>query len=179
MTTKRKQYTKTQIEALKKRALKLWKADNTSAFELGKALLAVRAALRRKHGAFRAWWEDHRLIQSRVSYCMDLASGKLAKRKTKVKTKTNAQAATATRSVSQTLNRLFNSCTGAPNVDAIRALLKQTIGETLEQTAKLAGWKLDTPETKTVVDSYSQALTVLISTISKPKAAGAASGGSL
>jgi hypothetical protein len=109
---------------------------------------------------------------------MDLASGKLGKRKAKAKAKTNAHATKAVREVSRKLNGLFISCAHAP-VDSVRALLKEAIGETLERTAKLAGWKLDTPEVKSAVDVYSQALNALIATITKPKAAGAASGGLL
>jgi hypothetical protein len=176
----KKQYTKAQIAGLKARALKLWKADNTHAMEFGKALLAVRAALRGQHGAFRKWWEDHRLVQSRVSYCMDLAKGKLGIRKIKAKAATNTRAAKASREVGKKLNGLFLSCTRATNVDAIRALLKETIGETLGHTAKLAGWKTETPEVKAATDKYTEALNTLIATLSKGtekfKAAGATAG---
>lgn len=175
--SKKKRYTRAQIAGLKAHALKLWKADTTHALELGKALLAVRAALRSQHGAFREWWEDYRLVQSRVSYCMDLASGKLGKRKAKAKATTNGHAAKAVRVVSKKLTGLFLSCNRKNDVDAIRALLKEAIGETVEHTAKLAGWKLDTPEVKSAVDNYSQALNALLATISRPKAAGATAGG--
>ena len=70
-------YSEEEIQGLKARALELWRSDQSSAMELGLAVLAVRAALRNRHGAFKKWWQDNKLSQARVSYCMRLASAKL------------------------------------------------------------------------------------------------------
>ena len=68
------------------RALELWRSDQSSAMELGLAVLAVRAALHNRHGAFKKWWQDNKLSQARVSYCMRLASGKVATAKAQRRT---------------------------------------------------------------------------------------------
>ncbi len=70
--------TQEELTALQDRALELWNEDNGHAMELGSALLAVRAALKWRHGSFKKWWQKHKLSQARVSYCMRLASGKAA-----------------------------------------------------------------------------------------------------
>lgn len=168
-SAKKKTYTKAEIAGLKARALTLWRADNSHAMELGKALLAVRAALRKQHGAFKEWWQDNRLVQSRVSYCMDLAKGTLGKRKTKAKSAEYKHAAKATHLVSKRLNELFVSCARATDATAVHSLpklFKDAVGATLFQAAELAGWKLDTPEVKQVADDYTRALERLISTVS-------------
>src|SRR5579864_7716219 len=77
-------FTPEEISNLKARALKLWKADDGRAKELGDALLAVKAAV--PHGEFKPWWLKNKLSQHRVSYCLRVASGKVAASKRKART---------------------------------------------------------------------------------------------
>jgi hypothetical protein len=175
----KKKFTKGEIAGLKKRALKLWRTDNSHAMELGRALVAVREALRSQHGAFKEWWEDNRLSQSRVSYCMDLASEKLAKRKKKAKAKAaeDIKVAQAVKAVSKKLNGLFLACTrrddplAVPIPDEFAAVLYATLNE----VASFSGWKLNRPECKKAATDYETALKNLITIASRPddKAAGA------
>ncbi len=74
---KKPRYTKQQVRAMETHALKMYKADDSHAKELGYALVQLRAALRYMHGSFTDWCQKHKLTQSRVSYCMRLAQGKV------------------------------------------------------------------------------------------------------
>lgn len=65
------------IQALKDAALNLWERDQASAVELGKALIAVRDALRDTHGAFTSWYREHNLEENRVHYCIRKVEGKI------------------------------------------------------------------------------------------------------
>src|SRR5258707_13145415 len=64
------------IKALQQRALELWEVDQTSALELGRALIAVRDAMREEHGAFAKWYRGNGLEENRVYYCIRRAEGK-------------------------------------------------------------------------------------------------------
>lgn len=66
------------VQALQQRALELWEVDQASALELGKALCAVRDAMRDEHGAFAKWYRDNGLEENRVYYCIRRAEGKAA-----------------------------------------------------------------------------------------------------
>jgi hypothetical protein len=66
------------IQALQERALKLWEVDQASALELGRALCAVRDAMRDEHGAFARWYRENGLEENRVYYCIRRAEGKTA-----------------------------------------------------------------------------------------------------
>jgi hypothetical protein len=71
------------IQALQERALSLWKVDETCALQLGRALVAVREAMRAEgHGNFTAWYRAAKLSENRVQYCLRLAEGKVDKAKT-------------------------------------------------------------------------------------------------
>ncbi len=169
-------YTAQEIARLKSHALRLWKADNSHAIELGNALLAVRRALRGQHGAFKEWWDErNHLTQSRVSYCMDLASGKHGKRRKKSKSTELVHAARATQFVNSKLNKLFKTCASpydALHSSGIPQQLREAIGATLTQAAKLAGWELNKPEVKQAAEAVDKAIATLISTLSPPSAAG-------
>jgi hypothetical protein len=65
-----------EIQGLQRRALELWVADQASALELGRALIAVRGALRDERGAFTAWYRANDLEENRVYYCIRKAEGK-------------------------------------------------------------------------------------------------------
>jgi hypothetical protein len=67
------------IQALQKRVLELWKADQSSALELGKALITTRDAMRDAHGDFAKWFRQAGLSENRVYYCIRLAEGKITK----------------------------------------------------------------------------------------------------
>jgi hypothetical protein len=69
------------IQLLQKQVLELWKADQKSACELGKALINTRDAMKDAHGDFAAWFKDAGLPKNRVYYCIRLAEGKIAKPK--------------------------------------------------------------------------------------------------
>jgi hypothetical protein len=69
------------IQALQRRVLELWKADQSSALELGKALVTTRDAMRDAHGDFAEWFDKAGLSENRVYYCIRLAEGKIAKSK--------------------------------------------------------------------------------------------------
>ena len=66
------------IKALQDRALELWAVDQASALELGRALLAVREAMREQHGAFAQWFRENGLEENRVYYCLRRAEGKVS-----------------------------------------------------------------------------------------------------
>ena len=181
----KKKYTKGEIAGLKKRALKLWHADSigkdSHAMALGKALLAVRDALRGQHGEFKKWWQDYRLEQSRVSYCMDLASNKLANRKAKAnkaKSAEDIQVAQAVQAVNKKLNNLFLTCTrrNDPLALPISEELWTVIDATFNQAASLAGWRLNRPECKNAATDYKTALNALIKIASGPDSKAASAG---
>ena len=165
---KRNVYTRQQIARLQARALKLWKADNSHAYELGLALLHVRKAMKR--GDFKPWWQSKGLVQSRVSYCMDLAKGALKKRRSKPIPDWRRQAAEATQSVNKKLNKLFRTCASIDKLatSSIRIQLRDALGTTVAKTAALAGWKLDTPEVKKAGDDLNNAIAALIEILSRP-----------
>jgi len=64
------------LPALQQRALELWEVDQASALELGRALIAVRDAMREEHGAFAKWYRENGLEENRVYYCIRRAEGK-------------------------------------------------------------------------------------------------------
>ena len=68
------------IQALQKQTLELWKADQCSARELGKALVNLRDAMRQVHGDFTQWFRDAGLSENRVYYCIRLVEGKIEKK---------------------------------------------------------------------------------------------------
>ena len=65
------------IQALQKRTLELWKADQCSARELGKSLITLRDAMKDAHGDFAKWFRKAGLSENRVYYCIRLAEGKI------------------------------------------------------------------------------------------------------
>jgi DNA modification methylase len=65
-----------KIQALQEVALKLWEVDQTSALELGRALIAVRDVMP-KHGAFADWFREAGMEENRVYYCIRKAEGKV------------------------------------------------------------------------------------------------------
>ncbi|SRR6266403_2055783 len=67
------------IQALQKRVIELWRADQSSALELGKALITTREAMRDAHGDFAKWFSGAGLSENRVYYCIRLVEGKIAK----------------------------------------------------------------------------------------------------
>jgi hypothetical protein len=69
------------IQALQKQAIELWQADQASALELGKVLVALRAAMKNAHGDFTAWFREAGLSENRVYYCIRLVEGKIVKAK--------------------------------------------------------------------------------------------------
>lgn len=69
------------IQILQRRTLELWKADQTSALELGKVLVTLRDAMKDAHGNFKRWYKDAGLQTNRVYYCIRVAEGKIAKTK--------------------------------------------------------------------------------------------------
>ena len=67
-----------ELNDLKKEALKLWNKDvrnEKSALQFGKVLAKIKEIL--GHGKFTAWWTKEKFKQSRVSYCLRLAQGKI------------------------------------------------------------------------------------------------------
>ncbi len=64
------------IQGLQQKALDLWIADQASALELGRALIAVREAME-EHGAFTRWYTENELEENRVYYCIRKAEGKV------------------------------------------------------------------------------------------------------
>jgi hypothetical protein len=66
------------VQALQQRALELWEVDQASALELGRALIAVRDAMREERGAFAKWYRENGLEENRVYYCIRRAEGKTA-----------------------------------------------------------------------------------------------------
>lgn len=70
-----------ELNDLKKEALKLWNKDvrnEKSALQFGKVLAKIKEIL--GHGKFTAWWTKEKFKQSRVSYCLRLAQGKIKPR---------------------------------------------------------------------------------------------------
>jgi hypothetical protein len=65
------------IQALQKKVLELWKQDQSSARELGKALISTRDAMRDAHGGFAQWFRESGLSENRVYYCIRLVEGKV------------------------------------------------------------------------------------------------------
>ena len=183
--TEQKKFTAEEIEKLKARALKLWDTDETSAKDLGNALLAVKKALKGKgRGAFKAWWKKHDLVQSRVSYCMDLADGGLERRKKKSKkpeSRERQNAKKAVQAVNKKISLLFKTCVSATDTLSsftIREQLRDAVAATVAQAATLAGWKLDTPKAKKAGDELHRAIVALTDAIyysddAASKAAGA------
>lgn len=172
---KKPEYTKAQIVALQSQALKLYRADESHAKELGKAFLKVRAAM--KHGDFKKWFVKHGLSQHRVSYCMDLAKGTFTKRKEKKISPERVRAAKAVAFVGHKLNTLFKSCNTANDhltMISIHEKLRDALGATIAQAATLAGWKLDTPEVTEAADQLNAAIAKLIATVARPEKPAAA-----
>jgi hypothetical protein len=73
-----------KLQALQDKAVDLWKSDQTSARELGEALIDVREAMG-KHGEFTAWWQSKHMVENRVYYCVRIAQGKVAAKKVEVR----------------------------------------------------------------------------------------------
>ncbi|HKN76416.1 MAG TPA: hypothetical protein VJW94_14650 [Candidatus Acidoferrum sp.] len=65
------------IKALQVEAIRLWAADQQSAADLGRALIAVREAMASQHGAFSQWWRAEGFNENRVYYCIRRAEGKI------------------------------------------------------------------------------------------------------
>jgi hypothetical protein len=68
------------IQALQKRAIELWKQDQCSAIELGKALISLRDAMKDAHGDFAKWFRSAGLLENRVYYCIRLVEGKVERK---------------------------------------------------------------------------------------------------
>jgi len=64
------------LQALQKSVLQLWKKDQLSAIELGKALITLRDAMKDAHGDFAKWFSEAGLDENRVYYCIREAEGK-------------------------------------------------------------------------------------------------------
>lgn len=144
---KKAKYTPKQITALKAHALKLYQADESHAVELGHALLEVRDALKNQHGAFKKWWQRHKLSQSRVSYCMRLASKKHARYKAKQQSAEHQRVVEAAKFVNGEVNKLFRLFTNPTDelqtrnsLIIIRNQLRDAVAATCGKTAELAGF---------------------------------------
>jgi hypothetical protein len=139
-------YSQEKIAALQNQALKLWHADNNHAKKLGLALVAVRAAM--PHGAFTPWWKEQGLTQARVSYCMRLASNKVAEAKEKQQSAFQG-AALATKPIRKELNEFlafaakFDSASaGTDESELFYTKFAVFVGHTLVNIGKLPGWKM-------------------------------------
>ena len=64
------------IQALQKNVLQLWRKDQWSARELGKALITLRDAMKGAHGDFAKWFREAGLDENRVYYCIREVEGK-------------------------------------------------------------------------------------------------------
>lgn len=142
---KKPKHTAKEVAALKAKAITLWKADNSHAWELGMALLAVRAALTYQHGAFKKWWQENELSQARVSYCMRLASGKVEAAKEKQRSPFEG-AALVTKQIRKEMNDFlayavhFDFENGDKNF--FFGKFAHLIGRTLERFGTLPGWQM-------------------------------------
>jgi hypothetical protein len=166
---KQTKYTAKQIAGLQARALDLWHADEDHAQALGAALLDVRRAM--KHGMFKKWWQNNKLSQARVSYCMRVAQNKVAAAKAKRQSSENRKVKEASQLVTGKLNHLFRSCAGAtdgPALFAIQTQLWEAVEATVAQAAALARWELHTRDAKKASDELNKAVTALVATISRP-----------
>ena len=139
-------YTAKQIAALQAHALKLYRADHDHAQELGHALIDVRVALRGKHGAFKKWWQSHKLSQARVSYCMRLANGKFdaAKQKLMKRSPFNGANAALIQRMTKTIHEFGYYCDKAnghkPEEIFIKAV--SVVGSLLLTAGRIQDWTL-------------------------------------
>lgn len=135
--------TQQQIAALKAHALELWNEDNSHAKELGLALLAVRAALKSQHGGFKKWWQSNKLSQARVSYCMRLASGKVAVARERRRSSFQG-VALATKPIRKEMNEflLFVSHFDGGKLEPVYYKFVDFVGHTLVNLGKLPGWTI-------------------------------------
>jgi hypothetical protein len=108
-----------EITALQSKAVALWTKDQSNARDLGKMLLEIRALM--PHGAFKEWWTREKLDQSRVSYCMRLAQGKVAEAKAQAKSSPRAKALL---SITKKLRSLYDLAE-AGDVQGAKDLLKE------------------------------------------------------
>lgn len=141
--TKRPRFTKQQVRSLETKALKLSKADESHAKELGFALLELRNAYRYTHGSFTNWCRRHKIKQSRVSYCMRLAQGKVAAAKQRRKSAFQGTAGVA-KEMRTELNRFLivaAKCDPEDKTPAYAAFLK-LFGSMMLTLRKLPGWTL-------------------------------------
>jgi hypothetical protein len=127
----------TDIPALQAHALKLYEADNCHAKELGYALLKVRAAL--KHGDFKKWRLENKLSQARVSYCMRLASGKVAAAKAKQRSPFQG---VLVKEVKKDMNDFlrFASSPQASSVEVVYSRFALFIGRLILDIGRMQGW---------------------------------------
>jgi hypothetical protein len=140
---KKPRYTAKEIAGLKAHALTLWKADNSHAKELGYALLEVRAALKYQHGNFKKWWQENKLSQARVSYCMRLASGKVAAAKAKQRSAFQGAAGIA-KGIRKHVDDFLDFAVRFDmegDADPVYEKLALMVGSITYDLGKLPGWK--------------------------------------
>jgi hypothetical protein len=169
-TTLQRTYTVEQIADLKAHALELWNADNRRAQELGFALLEVRSALQSQHGAFKKWWQENKLSQARVSYCMRLASGKIASAKAKQRTLERIVIS----EVKNKVDGLLKFCVNpkhAQALDQIEASLGRTYLYMIGGIGRMRGWPRineQDPGVQAAGQKFKQALSELLDAAFNP-----------
>jgi hypothetical protein len=164
------EYTPKQITALKARALQLWKADDSSAKELGLALLAVRAAL--KHGVFKKWFLANNLSQARVSYCMRLAQNKVTAAKAKrARDPQRIAMSEAKKQVDSFLKFCFNP-RQSKTVDDIEVSMGRLYLRIIGGVGRIKGWhtiNARDPKVETATHNFKLALSALLDAAFNPK----------
>jgi hypothetical protein len=154
--------TSIDIPALKAHALNLWETDNSQAMELGQALRDLREALRSQHGAFKKWWQENKLKQARVSYCMRLASGKL--RTARMKQPTTAQIVTAR--IKKHVDITLKGCADSSKVqvvDEIEDKLKHLFIDLIQAVGQMRGWDWQNgTKTERAVKRFTDSLATLL-----------------
>jgi hypothetical protein len=141
---KKPRYTEKQIAGIKAHALKLWKADDSHAKELGYALIQVRAALKYTHGSFKKWWQENKLSQARVSYCMRLAQGKVAAAKAKQRSAFQGSAR-ITKKIKKDVNDFLAFVVQfdtQKDATPVYRKLVQLVGDMTINIGRLPGWKM-------------------------------------
>lgn len=64
-----------ELEPAQQEVLRLWRDDQRTAKDLGRALLVVQKQMTER-GAFTAWWKQEGLEKNRVYYCMRIVQKK-------------------------------------------------------------------------------------------------------
>jgi hypothetical protein len=141
---KKPRYTKQQVRAMEKHTLKMYKADDSHAKELGYALVQLRASLRYMHDSFTDWCTTHKLTQSRVSYCMRLAQGKVAAAKAKQRSAFQGAAGVA-KKIRKEINDFLAFAIRfdmAGDADPVYEKLALCVGNITVYLGELPGWKM-------------------------------------